>query len=310
MNKNRLTMNTNLQFFAANEGLIKTEDIDVTAREIDFVTSFERSWEALREVLGISRAIKKLPGTVLKSKYAEGTLESGTVAEGDVIPRTHYTVKEKPYAEITLGKYAKEVSIEAIMNHGYEAACGMTDEEFKTDLQDDITTKFYNYLKTGTLTNTTKTFQMAVAKAIGSVKNKFKSMHKTATGVAVFVNMMDLYDYLGNSKITLQTAFGLTYINKFLGADIMILCSDNEIPAGKVLATAVNNIVAYYVDPSDADFKKAGLSYTVSGETNLIGFKVKGDHDCATSVTYALLGFVLFAEYIDAVANVSITPGE
>lgn len=310
MNKNRLTMNTNLQFFAANAGLIKTEDIDVTAREIDFVTSFERNWEALREVLGISKAIRKTPGTVLKSKYAEGTLESGTVAEGNAIPRTHYTVKEKPYAEITLGKYAKEVSIEAIMNHGYEAACGMTDEEFKTDLQDDITTKFYNYLKTGTLTNTTKTFQMAVAKAIGSVKNKFKSMHKTATGVAVFVNMMDLYDYLGNSKITLQTAFGLTYIKKFLGADIMILCSDNEIPAGKVLATAVNNIVAYYVDPSDADFKKAGLSYTVSGETNLIGFKVKGDHDCATSVTYALLGFVLFAEYIDAVANVSITPGE
>ena len=310
MNKNRLTMNTNLQFFAANAGLIKTEDIDVTAREIDFVTSFERNWEALREVLGISRAIRKTPGTLLKSKYVEGMLESGTVAEGDVIPRTHYDVKEKPYAEITLGKYAKEVSIEAIMNHGYEAACGMTDEEFKTDLQDDITTKFYNYLKTGTLTNTTKTFQMAVAKAIGSVKNRFKSMHKTATGVAVFVNMMDLYDYLGNSKITLQTAFGLTYIKKFLGADIMILCSDNEIPAGKVLATAVNNIVAYYVDPSDADFKKAGLSYTVSGETNLIGFKVKGDHDCATSVTYALLGFVLFAEYIDAVANVSITPGE
>lgn len=214
MNKNRLTMNTNLQFFAANEGLIKTEDIDVTAREIDFVTSFERNWEALREVLGISRAIRKTPGTLLKSKYVEGTLESGTVAEGDVIPRTHYDVKEKPYSEITLGKYAKEVSIEAIMNHGYEAACGMTDEEFKTDLQDDITTKFYNYLKTGTLTNTTKTFQMAVAKAIGSVKNKFKSMHKTATGVAVFVNMMDLYDYLGNSKITLQTAFGLTYIKK------------------------------------------------------------------------------------------------
>ena len=90
----------------------------------------------------------------------------------------------------------------------------------------------------------------------------------------------------------------------------MFLCSDNEIPAGKVLATAVNNIVAYYVDPSDGDFEKAGLSYTVSGETNLIGFKVKGDYDRATSVTYALLGFVLFAEYIDAVANVSITPGE
>ncbi len=310
MNKNRLMMNTNLQFFAANAGLITTGDIDVTAREIDFVTSFERNWEALREILGISRAIRKQPGTVLKSKYAEGTLESGTVAEGDVIPRTHYDVKEKPYSEITLEKYAKEVSIEAIKDHGYEVACEMTDEEFQTDLQDGITTKFYNYLKTGTLTNTAKTFQMAVAKAIGSVKNKFKTMHRTATGVAVFANIMDFYDYLGDSNITLQTAFGLTYIKGFLGADIMFLCSDNEIPTGKVLATPVNNIVAYYVDPSDGDFEKAGLSYTVSGETNLIGFKVKGDYDRATSVTYALLGFVLFAEYIDAVANVSITLGE
>lgn len=34
MNKNRLTMNTNLQFFAANEGLITTGDIDVTARKL------------------------------------------------------------------------------------------------------------------------------------------------------------------------------------------------------------------------------------------------------------------------------------
>ena len=281
MNKNRLTMNTNLQFFAANEGLITTGDIDVTAREIDFVTSFERNWEALREILGISRAIRKLPGVVLKSKYAEGTLASGTVAEGDVIPRTHYEVKEKPYSEITLEKYAKEVSIEAIKDHGYEVACEITDEEFKTDLQDGITTKFYNYLKTGTLTNTAKTFQMAVAKAIGSVKNKFKSMHRTATGVAVFANIMDFYDYLGDSNITLQTAFGLTYVKGFLGADIMFLGSDNEIPAGKVLATPVNNIVAYYVDPSDGDFEKAGLSYTVNGETNLIGFKVKGDYDRA-----------------------------
>lgn len=43
MNKNRLTMNTNLQFFAANEGLITTGDIDVKAREIDFVTSLKET---------------------------------------------------------------------------------------------------------------------------------------------------------------------------------------------------------------------------------------------------------------------------
>lgn len=308
MEKN--AMKTNLQFFAANTGLIKSEDIDVKARELDFVTSFERNWEALRDILGIVRAIKKTPGTTLKSKYAQGALESGNVAEGDVIPRSHYTVKEKTYAELTLEKYAKEVSIESIKDHGYEAACGMTDDEFQVNLQDGVTTKFYNYLKTGTLTLTADTFQMGVAKAIGSVKNKFKGMHRNVTGVAMFVNTMDVYTYLGNASITIQTAFGLNYIKDFLGADIMFLCSDNEIPSGKILATPINNIVAYYVDPSDSDFAKAGLNYTVSGETNLIGFAVKPDYDRATSVSYALLGFVLFAEYIDAIANVTITPGE
>ena len=33
---------------AAKNNLIKTADIQVTAREIDFVTRFERNWEHLR----------------------------------------------------------------------------------------------------------------------------------------------------------------------------------------------------------------------------------------------------------------------
>ena len=52
----------------------QSADIQVTAREIDFVTRFERNWQHLRDILGIMRPIKKTPGAVLKSKYAEGTL--------------------------------------------------------------------------------------------------------------------------------------------------------------------------------------------------------------------------------------------
>ena len=51
----------------AKTNLIMTNDIQVTAREIDFVTRFERNWEHLREILGIMRPIKKQPGAVLKS---------------------------------------------------------------------------------------------------------------------------------------------------------------------------------------------------------------------------------------------------
>lgn len=42
----------------AKTDLIMTNDIHVTAREIDFVTRFERNWQHLRDILGIMRPIK------------------------------------------------------------------------------------------------------------------------------------------------------------------------------------------------------------------------------------------------------------
>lgn len=43
---------------AAKANLIMNNDIQVTAREIDFVTRFERNWQHLRDILGIMRPIK------------------------------------------------------------------------------------------------------------------------------------------------------------------------------------------------------------------------------------------------------------
>ena len=162
----------------AKENLIMTGDIQVTPRELDFVTRFENNWQHLRDILGIMRPIKKQPGAVLKSKYAEGTLESGAVGEGEVIPYSKFTVKEKTYAEMTIEKYSKGVSIEAIKDHGYENAVQMTDDQFLFELQTDVTGRFYTYLNTGTLTSTEANFQMALAMAKGRVINKFKQMHK------------------------------------------------------------------------------------------------------------------------------------
>lgn len=291
---------------AAHENLIKSADIQVTSRKIDFVTQFARNWQALQDIMGITRPIEKPNGTELTSKYAEGTLESGNVGEGEFIPRSHFTVKEKPYGKITVEKYAKEVSLEAVAEHGEEAAINMTDEEFLVELQEMVSGRFYAYLKTGTMTFEEKTFQMAFAMALGKVKDKFKKMHRNVTGIAVFVNTLDLYAYLGSSEITIQTAFGFSYIKNFLGAELTFISS--EIPRGQMIATPINNIVSYYVNPQNSGFAKLGLNYTTDGVTNLIGFAVKGDYDRATGVSYALMGFLLFAEYIDAIAVVTINP--
>lgn len=291
----------------AKDNLIVTADIQVTAREIDFVTRFQNSWEHLRDILGIMRPVKKTVGAVLKSKYVEGTLQSGKVAEGEEIPYSNFKVKEKEYAEMTIEKFAKAVSIEAIKDHGYDNAVAMTDDQFLFELQNDVTGRFYDYLNTGTLTDSQPTFQKALAMAKGNVLNKFKQMHKNVTSVVAFVNVLDVYEYLGDANITVQNQFGFQYIKDFLGYNTIFLVSDKEVERGKVIATPVENIILYYVDPADSDFAKAGLVYTTTGgETNLIGFHTQGNYNTAVSEAFAIMGLTLFAEYIDGIAVVTV----
>lgn len=295
----------------AKTGLTKQEDIQVRAREVDFVTRFERNWEHLREILGVLRMIKKDPGSTLKSKYAQGTLESGKVGEGEEIPYSKFEVKEKSYAEITVEKYAKAVSIEAIKTYGYDVAVELTDDEFLFELQTDVTGRFYTYLKTGSLTSTEGTFQMALAMAKGRVEDKFKQMHRSIpNGIVGFVNGLDVYEYIGAANITVQNQFGFQYVKDFMGFNTIFLLSESEIPRGKVIATPVDNIVLYYVDPSDSDFAKAGLVYTVAGETPLIGFHTQGNYHTAVSEAFAIMGMVLFAEYLDGISVISFGGSE
>ena len=292
----------------AKERLTMSANIAVTAREVDFVTRFARNWDSLREILGIMRPIKKENGTELKSKSASITLQNGNVGEGEEIPYSLASVTEKTYDKIKLEKYAKAVSVEAVADKGAEAAIQMTDEAFLNELQGNILDRFYTYLKTGTLTSTETTFQMAVAMSIGKVIDKFKKMRRNTTNIVVFVNTLDAYKYLGAAELSVQTAFGINYIQNFMGAQTLILSS--EIEEGKVIATPADNIVLYYVDPSNSGFEQLGLEYTVDGETNLIGFHANGDYRHAVGESYALMGLTLFAEYIDAIAVITINSGE
>jgi hypothetical protein len=252
------------------------------------------------------RPIRKAPGTKLKSKKATVVLQSGTVGEGEDIPYSKVTVEEVDYADLTIEKYAKAVSIEAIKDHGYDVAVAMTDDEFLYELQNEVTERFYAYLNTGSLTTTEKNFQRALAMAKGNVINKFKQMHKSVTRVVGFVNVLDLYDYLGDAPITVQNAFGFQYIKNFMGYDTIILLSDAEIARGKVIATPVENIALYYVSPSDSDFARAGLVYRTAGETSLIGFHTQGNYNTAVSESFAIMGMTLFAEYLDGIAVVTV----
>lgn len=292
---------------AVKDNTTKVANLDVTAREIDFVSRFNNNWEALRSILGIMRPIRKEPGTVLRAYTASVTLQNGSVDEGDEIPYSLASVSEAAMSDITLKKYAKGVSIESVAKYGAEIAVQKTDDAFLNELQSTVLTSFYTFLNTGSLAISATTWQEALALAKGAVLNKFATMRKTVTDVVGFANINDAYTYLGAAGITVQSEFGINYIKNFLGYSTIILCPDSDIVRGRVIALPVENIDLYYIDPSDSDFKKLGLDYTVYGETNLIGFHAEGKYSHAVGESYALMGMTLWAEYLDGIAVATVT---
>lgn len=279
---------------------------NVQARSIDFVTRFTRNWEALRDIMGVMRPIRKAPGTQLVSYTASVQLESGSVPAGAVIPYSKASIEQAAFSDLDIQKYAKAVPIEDVSKYGAEIAVEKSDDAFLTELQNVVLTRFYTFLNTGSLLVTAGTFQDALAKAKGAVLNKFNQMRKSVTKVVGFCNVLDFYDYLGTASITVQTQFGLTYVKDFMGYSTLFLLSSPDIARGKVIAIPVENIDLYYVDPSDSQFAKLGLSYTVEGETNLIGFHAQGNYSTAVGESYALMGMTLWAEYLDGIAVVTV----
>ena len=299
---------TNLETFTNPRDSLPNSYTAVTAREIDFVSRFTNNWESLRQILGIMNPVRKQPGTTLRSYTASVTLENGNINPGNVIPYSKASVQQVAKADLTLRKYAKAVPIEDVTQYGAAIAVQKTDDAFLNELQNLVLNDFYTFLTddTNATTGTETTFQMGVAMAIGRVRDKFKRMRKNASDVIVFVNTLDAYRYLGAANVTVQTSFGIDYVENFLGARTMILSS--EIDEGTVIATPADNIVLYYIDPADGEFAQLGLQYTVEGETNLIGFHANGNYTTAVGESFALMGIALWAEYADGIAIITIDP--
>lgn len=285
-----------------------TAQITIQAKEIDLAQRFTANWEALIDIMGIMRPVRKTPGTKLVSSKASVVLQDGTVAEGDEVPLSQATVTPVSYKDMVLKKYRKRVTAEAVEKFGAAVAVQKTDDALLNELQGVVLDEFYEFALTGSLTGEEDTFQMAVSMAIGKVKDKFKKMRLNYGQVVVFANTLDVHRYLGATAITTQTTNGVEYLKNFLGADVLIASS--EIPEGKVVAIPADNIVLYYIDPADGDFAALGLEYTTGvGETNLIGVHKEGIYGRASGDTHVLMGMVMWAEYLDAIAVISVGQG-
>ncbi len=289
---------------AAETNVIKATDMK-KIREIDFVRRFEhKSLAKLLEVIGCTRKIAMDEGTTLYVYETTGTLQSGAVDEGDVIPLSHYETTKTPVGEITLLKWRKAATAEAIKKSGYDAAVRDTDDKLIRDVQAKIRTDLFTFMN-GTITGSTSAtgadFKSALANAWGQLQIKFED---DAVEPVYFVNPLDVATYLGNASITTQTAFGMNYIEDFLGLGTVVISS--QITQGTFIATAKQNFVMYYLTMGGdiaSSFKLTtddlGFIGINSGYTN---------NERAQVESLVMNGIKIFVEYAAGVVKGTINP--
>lgn len=288
---------------AAETNLITTDEM-AKVREVDFVTQFaHNSLAKLLEVLGVTRKIPMMEGTTMYVYSTTGTLQSGAVDEGDIIPLSQYKTTKTPVGEITLKKWRKAVSAEAIKKSGYNASVVETDAAMLKDVQAGIRKDFFDFLN-GTITGSTSatgaTLQEALADAWGQLQVKFED--DTAEAV-YFVNPLDVADYLASANITVQTAFGMNYVEDFLGLGTLIMSS--RITAKTFVATAKENLILYYLTVN-GDIANA-FSLTAD-ETGYIGIKSGYQNEERAQIeSLVMSGIDLFVEYAAGVVKGTIT---
>lgn len=273
-------------------------------REVDFVNLFTHaSLDKLIEVLGVTRKIPMMEGTTMYVYATTGTLQSGAVPEGEIIPLSQYATTKTAVGNITLKKWRKAVSAEAIKKSGYAAAVNETDAALLRDVQSGVRTDFFALLNgtiTGSDTATGVGLQAALANAWGKLQVKFED---DAAEAVYFLNPLDVATYLGAAQISTQTAFGLNYIENFLGLGTAILTS--KVTQGTFIATAKENIVMYYLTVN-GDIADA-FSLTAD-ELGYIGIKSGYQNEERAQIeSLVMSGIQFFVEYAAGVIKGTIT---
>ena len=266
----------------------------------DFVNVFGNQIESLLEMLGIQRATQMNIGDTIKTYKSSVTLADGKVAPGDVIPLS--TTKREPDQTYTLEykKYRKLVPAEEIQKRGFAVAVADTDDLMTRQMQENIRNDLFTQVKSTKKTADAFGVQDGFAKAWGNVNTAFAG---EGAGTIVFVNPLDVSDYLSKQNISVQTAFGLTYLTNFMNTTVTIVTS--QIPKGTMYATAPENLNLAYANVSGGEIDKAGFNFT-SDKTGIIGLVRGVERDRMSISTYAMYAIKLFAERTDGVFKFNI----
>ena len=249
----------------------------------------------LIEALGVTRKIPLEEGTTMYVYKTTGTLQSGSVPEGEIIPLSQYARTKEAVGEISLKKWRKATTAEAIKKSGYQEAVTETDAKLLNDIQKGVRTDFFDFVTGLDATIVAaSTLQAVLAKVWGNLQVLFED---DAVATVHFINPLTISDYLGSASITMQTAFGMNYIEDFLGLGTVVM--NSHIPQGQVISTAKDNLVLYYLT-MNGDLANA-FDLTADA-TGYVGIKSGYQNEERAQIeSLVMSGINLFVDYADGV---------
>lgn len=275
-------------------------------KSIDFVYRFEESLRDFQDALGISRLIPVQSGMYIELQgKPEVDLADGNVGEGELIPLSTVTPHVVDTKKITLKKYRKATSGEAIQTFGLDKAIDYTDDALVKEVQKDVRTDLFTLIQSGQeqeSLNAANGLQGALATAWGALNTIFDD---DAIRIVVFAHPMDVAQAIADKQLTLENSFGLNYYTDVTGT---IVFTSTQVERGHVYSTAAENLAIAYIPASTSDLGRA-FSLT-SDSTGLIGMTHFVQNETLTQQTLIVSGILMFPERLDGVVKVPLTAGE
>ena len=296
MNRCKMTArkyDMNIQLFAVPENMNMTSDI-APVISVDFANRIGENIATLQRILGIVNMTPMSAGTLIKI-YTETVELAEQVAEGEDIKLSKVERKLARTIELGLGKYLKETSAELIQQVGRERAVNRTDELLIREIRKDVKNAFFNTIAAGSgKAKAGSTLQKALANVWGALQHRYEDMDVTPI---YFVSSDDVAEYLGDANVTVQTLFGFTYIENFLGIGSTFV--HPGFTAGQVAGTVVENLNGAYVPAAGGDLAQS-FDLT-SDESGLVGMTHQAKTNNASINTLIFCSVVFYPEYIDGV---------
>ena len=281
-----------LQLFAAEAGASLSTDLE-PAISVDFTSRISQNIRELRDLLGVTNLIPMSAGTDIK--VYKWTVENlaAQVGEGEVITPTKVKRALDQTITLDLDKYRRVTTAEAIQKVGRTIAVNESDDQLIKKVQKAVKTSLYTMLKAGTGSASGASLQIVLANLWAKLQEYYEDEDVTPI---FFINQQDVADYLGTAQITMQTAFGFTYIENFLGLGTAIVSP--QVTAKQPIATAKENIRGAYVPMSGDVARTFNLT---ADETGLIGMTHSTATSTATVYTLIMSCVKFFPEFADGV---------